>query len=439
MRELTHDAYRFVNSFDENVVTKLFTERRDRIKAIEQRMQRTVQQAFRQNMEQMRRQQNEMKQSLDMMVQDQGMRLGEIFYTLLNQTDFYHMPGKNRSPHQVAGPVVPESLPAASVTRPEAAVLGSAPPLDRQDRQVISNHHRTGDDVHAIVPEEIEVSNGCYNRQSILELLGPVLEGFREDTRRIGDITSRALNLTVDSEVKRRIDDWIVDPLGKTIWIQGPHDVARGSQNTLTAACLIALSGQSSIPSIFYFCSLKAPPYSASSCLSCKEVLSDMIKSLTVQLLLLAPENIITELDLSSSRLAQLLDPNLGAEAALQIFIDVRTLAPPYLHCMVEGAQELEDRADPRHTGVLFRALHELTDFPTSRTAWRASPMRLSETGEEKLARVTKVCFFTDGYMDALAALASLDRLEKVEYAGEAHEPGAEEGSRLMSSWDDEL
>ena len=176
-----------------------------------------------------------------------------------------------------------------------------------------------------------------------------------------------------------------------------------------------------------------------------------MIKSFTVQLLSLAPENIITGLDLFPSRLAKPLDPNLDIKAALQIFLDVRTFAPPYLHCIVESVQELEDRADTGHTRFLFRALHEIIDFPTSRTPWEAGSIRPSDPGNEKLrlsraaeteqshlTKVTKVCFFTDGYMDALSALASQDRLDKVEYAEEAHEPGAEEGSRLISSWDEE-
>ena len=435
-------ACRFIKSFDENAVTRLFTERRDRIKAIEQRMRRTVEQRFRQNLP------NIMIESLHRYFKGEGLiQLGESISMFLDQTGLRHNMHRNESPHQVATPAVSERLPTTSRTTSHSAILDNPQPLDCY----VSDRHTTSDNLHVSVLEETEVSTGCYNRQSILGSLDPIVEGFHKAVRSISDITSHALNLTVDNQVKRHIDDWIINPLGKAIWIQGPHDVSRGSQNTLTAACLIAVSGQNSVPCIFYFCSLKTPPYSEPSCLSCQEILLDMIKSFTIQLLLLAPENIITELDLSPSRLAKLLDPNLDIKATLQIFLDVRTFAPPYLHCIVEGVQELEDRTDTGHTRFLFRALHEIIDFPTSRTPWEAGSIRRSDPGDEKLrlsraaeteqsqlTKVTKVCFFTDGYMDALSALASQDRLDKVEYAEESHEPGAEEGSRLVSSWDEE-
>lgn len=103
-----------------------------------------------------------------------------------------------------------------------------------------------GDNLEVGCPEKTVVSNGRYNRHDILDLLGPIMERFRKDMKSISDITSHALNLTVDSQVKQGIDDWIANLPGKTIWIQRPHGVSRGNQNN--------------IPSIFYFCSLKTTP-----------------------------------------------------------------------------------------------------------------------------------------------------------------------------------
>ena len=89
----------------------------------------------------------------------------------------------------------------------------------------------------------------------------------------------------------------------------------------------------------------------------------------------------------------------------VQLLSDLRSVGPPYLHCVISGIEVLEDRDDMQHTHDLFRVLDALTNIHERETAIAAGE-------DENLSPITKLCFTTDGYMDALARLAEDDRVD---------------------------
>lgn len=419
---------RFLKSFDENAFQSLFQERRARIRAIEQRMQRIANLKFQQGN---RQKQGQMKQDLEMIIQNQLnhqqmiLKLGEDLYSFLD----------NKRGNLLSIKSVNPSLEPDLATSEDSTDTIQDPRLELLVEPTDSEPSLT------VMQKSQQNPEGNYDRQLILNLLEPVVKRFRDDTQAVVNITSSALHVSIDDQVKRRIDTWITNTCCEALWILGPHDVSHPSQNTLTAVCLIALSSRHDVPSLSYFCSLRTLS-SLGSRLTHKEILLDMIKSFIVQLLLRCPEHIATELDLSSSRFSMLMEPDVDIGMALELFFDVRTLAPRYMHCVIEAVQELEDRGDAQHTRQLQRALREIVKPPalwSSRNSGglgnEATEMGTPEsqrTRESELERVMKVCFTSDGYVDALAELASRDEVEKVEYAEEAGQVGAEESSDLM-------
>lgn len=419
---------RFLKSFDENAFQSLFQERRARIRAIEQRMQRIANLKFQQGN---RQKQGQMKQDLEMIIQNQLnhqqmiLKLGEDLYSFLD----------NKRGNLLSIKSVNPSLEPDLATSEDSTDTIQDPRLELLVEPTDSEPSLT------VMQKSQQNPEGNYDRQLILNLLEPVVKRFRDDTQAVVNITSSALHVSIDDQVKRRIDTWITNTCCEALWILGPHDVSHPSQNTLTAVCLIALSSRHDVPSLSYFCSLRTLS-SLGSRLTHKEILLDMIKSFIVQLLLRCPEHIATELDLSSSRFSMLMEPDVDIGMALELFFDVRTLAPRYMHCVIEAVQELEDRGDAQHTRQLQRALREIVKPPAlwssrnsgdpGREVKEMDAPEPQRTRGSELERVMKVCFTSDGYVDALAELASRDEVEKVEYAEEAGQVGAEESSDLM-------
>lgn len=418
---------RFLKSFDENAFQSLFQEQGARIRAIEQRMQRIANLKFQQGN---RQKQGQMKQDLEMIIQNQLnhqqmiLKLGEDLYSFLD----------NKRGNLLSIKSVNPSLEPDLATSEDSTDTIQDPRLELVEPT-------DSEPSLTVMQKSQQNPEGNYDRQLILNLLEPVVKRFRDDTQAVVNITSSALHVSIDDQVKRRIDTWITNPGCEAVWILGPHDVSHPSQNTLTAVCLIALSSRHDVPSLSYFCSLRTLS-SLGSRLTHKEILLDMIKSFIVQLLLRCPENIATELDLSSSRFSMLMEPDVDIGMALELFFDVRTLAPRYMHCVIEAVQELEDGGDAQHTRQLQRALREIVKPPAlwssrnsgdpGREVKEMDAPEPQRTRGSELERVMKVCFTSDGYVDALAELASRDEVEKVEYAEEAGQVGAEESSDLM-------
>lgn len=126
-----------------------------------------------------------------------------------------------------------------------------------------------------------------------------------------------------------------------------------------------------------------------------------MLKSFIAQLVTLLPESICTDADLSPVRFTSCLGESVTIAELLSLFQDLRGLGPSHLFCVVDGLQQLEERSDRAHTADLHKVVRSLCDKST----------------EE---RTFKLCFTTDGYVDALALAVSDDLLDEISFEHEA-------------------
>ncbi|KAI1131428.1 hypothetical protein F5Y10DRAFT_233646 [Nemania abortiva] len=424
---------RFRTSFDEQAIRNLFTEKRNRIKAIEQRMERYTRLEFERKTQKLhdeaRNSQVQMALDLEKMNRDQSfylpllLQLGTCVNRLLAQNAGRSFPDvEERQLHALLSDTSEFRATIASSESDETTNI-SPEPLQALEPEAENQGHTLKGHT-AASPEH-------FSKQQILELLGPITTKYGRDMQLIVETALRASRVHIYDGTKRRIDSWTTNTHSDKLWIQGLHEVSHPSQNTLTSVGLVALANNSRIPCLSYFCSLGVYDSPETSSMSCEEMLRDLLKSLIVQLLLMLPNDIETTMpNLSTRRFERLLDPHFNVEEAVLLFRDLRGLGPSYMHCVIDAIQELEDRSDSAHTKNLLRVLREI-----------ANPFGGSDKhsllGSDE-SKVVKICFVSDGYTDVLAELAQYGHIEKVEPNDEFSEPPDEDGRGLVISWQSE-
>ncbi|KAI2776545.1 hypothetical protein F4815DRAFT_503236 [Daldinia loculata] len=259
--------------------------------------------------------------------------------------------------------------------------------------------------------ETVDLSNyDWYNRDEILQTLSLIQTGYyRQHNSFVDILSSVSLEALIQSHIKTRISSWIQSINEDTIWIQGSlHGVwIPTSQNTLEAIYAKVASDNAGIANVSYFYSLRPPVFTGQPEPSKGEMLLDMVKSIIVQLVMLLPEELYTDMNLSTERFLRLTDPGVNINTALSLMRDIRVFAPPYLNCIVEGLEKVESPTDARHTRDLLRTLLELSKH----TPELASNVRV---GDYVAAKAVKACFTSTGNVVALDNMVNTGRAEKV-------------------------
>ncbi|KAK8064510.1 hypothetical protein PG994_007148 [Apiospora phragmitis] len=221
-------------AFDEQAFHDLFTEKRKRIKSIGNRMSRHAEGAHMQadltsQRDTRRRQQSEMERTLTQIMHKLGIDVRAVLESkVIRPLDHNH-----NEPLLTPGEVAFEPGPVMSL-----------PEETPRAKDVADN-------------DETPVTSCCSVRD-VLGLLEPIAVKHNYRIQELVRLTSPALEVAVDVQIKRRLRTWISSLVSNTIWIQGPHDVSHPSQNTLAAACLVGLENTAKIPCISYFGSLQS-------------------------------------------------------------------------------------------------------------------------------------------------------------------------------------
>ncbi|KAL8649651.1 MAG: hypothetical protein Q9210_004275 [Variospora velana] len=414
IRDLYVVVFEFLTSFDERAFEKLFSEKKGRICAIEQRMLHLTTLDFQIGVNE---KVNKLEEGFQKIFECQEgsatdqrrlfLELGTSIQRLLDE----------RADQRTL-----------QITEVEHALaLGSGIPLTLQPKHpqesTMAHHH----------PEfkEIVVSDYSYRRNGILDAIPLLKIACTHEIQALLDMTTQASQLMIDAEVQRQLFQWNKDPSFNNLWIQGPHEVSNPSQNTLAAVCLVALSRQNDIPCVFFFCALTPVDRGDNGQWSTERALMNMVKSLAIQLIFLLPETFVSMRNLSLNRFERLQNDLLGIEGTLDLLQDLRSLVPPYLHCVISGIEHLEDRGDEQHSRNLLRVLSTVTGGykHSARADLHQHRDRANEQAEKvsESLQTTKTCFTTDGHADSLAQLVEQDCLMKVEYSDEAEQRPVEE------------
>ncbi|SCV47898.1 uncharacterized protein FFB14_10082 [Fusarium fujikuroi] len=399
---------RFLTSFDDGAFSRLFTSKKERMLVIERRMERHVNLDFRhrttESLEMVIQSQKELLFRLPNQLNEQRLFLGESLQQLLEQQKIF---------------ILDRPQPTLITKMIEGIVEG------RSDVAV-------DDQIRPHTPE-LEAPLGSqahyrYNRAEIQAELAIFTTQWRDQVEHLTEASKQASLLQLDRQVHHRLQTWLRDLSTTNFWIQGPYDVSRPSQNSMTAASLTALAWTHNIPFVAYFCTFTdhdafGMPTRAS--------LEAFMASIIMQLVQLIPERGYSRADLCPARFADFAKGALDVGETLQLIRDVRELGPRLVHIFIDNLQVLEDRSDQAYTRDFLSTIASLCRLNGGS---QLSEIATAPDTSELMFR-TKICFTTEGYVDGLAQAVELQLLNKVEFDLETTEPTSMEvGGRL--EWD---
>jgi hypothetical protein len=399
---------RFLTSFDDGAFSKLFTAKKGRMLAIERRMERHVNLNFRHRttecLEMVIQSQKELLDRLPNQLNEQRLFLGESLQQLLEQQQLFIMerPQPTLVTSMIEGST--EECPVASDGDANEPLL---PELEA--RPCPQAHHR-------------------YNRGEIQAELIDFTTLWKNQVEHLTEAVKQASLLQIDRHVHQRLVTWLRGLSSTNFWIQGPHDISRPGQNSMTAASLTALARTHNIPFVAYFCTFTDHDALGTSK---RAGLEAFMASIVTQLVQLIPERGYSRADLSPARFAALAQGTLDVGETLQLIRDVRELGPRLVHIFIDNPQVLEDRSNEAYTRDFLSAIAALCRLNGGS---QSSESAVSPDTNE-LVFGTKICFTTEGYVDGLAQSVELQLLDKVGFDLETTEPiSAEVGERL--DWD---
>ena len=208
----------------------------------------------------------------------------------------------------------------------------------------------------------------------------------------VGSLVDQSSELEVHVEIFNRMRDWNAAKVSQALWIHGPFQASIPSRYTLLSAYAVRIARQASVPIITHFCSLGVGPLG----------LTNMLYSLTLQVIDLLPSTFNSKSDFSAARFEHLDGTRDSLPAAISLFHDLIGVGPPILFCIIDGLQFLETKEN--------KAL--LTDFvEVLHSAGRSI--------DSEAQQVVKTLFTTDGFSDALAILKGRERLDTIDFTGE--------------------
>lgn len=237
-------------------------------------------------------------------------------------------------------------------------------------------------------------------RQEILARI-PDLDKHAQRAEELERLLRRSSQLQVDKRVALELQKWLSVREPASQWIEGPAHASLPSQNTLAAVAIAAVLQQRHCV-VSYFCRLTGPQGTTQG-------LRSLIKSLIIQLTVLLPPSLYTATDLSSERFELAMRNDSAIHVSLSLLSDLQRLVSRAIIYVIDSMQVLEDRSDRGHT----RELHDFTSHMCN---------EILHTSIH-----SKLCFFTDGYVDVLARAAASATLKAFKFDLESDERMADD------------
>ena len=241
----------------------------------------------------------------------------------------------------------------------------------------------------SIPQDPVQQTDASAKSQDLSELAAQLQK--HHDGKHIELLIRRSYDLKVNSEVFQLIQQWLQQPLSKTLWICGPSQVPKPSRNTIISASIIEKARKAKAPIIAYFYvrSNKANTEDP------KMILVEMAYSLISQLLNTMQHIFVDDSGLVAIRLSKMDGSLSSLLEALVLLKDLLSMGPELLFCIVDGLENFGHlvRDDP--------SLRRLLDIlqPSSKK---------QSTSSNKM----KTLFTTDGFTDALIHLPVEERLD---------------------------
>ncbi|KAK8176778.1 hypothetical protein BC567DRAFT_180307 [Phyllosticta citribraziliensis] len=232
------------------------------------------------------------------------------------------------------------------------------------------------DDIKKESPEHDEPENPADARpywtsktvQEATENLGRFVQ-----TEKINNLSAQSRYLSVNHNVYHSLASWASKGASEARWIAGPPPDAQPSQNTLTAAFIVAALRNLGVPVVSYFCAYDPSRYRS---FDLEEELLKMVYALIHQIAAALPEQLDFEtsrgaaLDLSTERVVQFGLRKDSLAQAIELLEEVLSVGPPLLYVIIDGLQVLDKASNgsglksclQRFVGILGDAVKASSD-----------------------------------------------------------------------------
>lgn len=289
--------------------------------------------------------------------------------------------------------------------------------------------------------EGITVASFLSDQRGSLDMdhqLRPLKSRLAEYLAELAHLTTIITGLDIDAIVRQRVLSWVGKNENTILWIQGPASVHRPSQNTGLALLLVAPAETSDVKYVHHFCAIGSSLQRTPN----RDIqLMDMLQSLITQLILCIPNERLPFIEVLQTHMTELQDETITFDDALRMLEPLRQAIPSSLFVIIDCFQDLEDRGQNEYTIRLLRLIGTLCSLGTSPGAFNSTGTKRHTSCASADGQVTsddskwnkdsecltKICFTTDGGMDALAMVEDEGLLDKVEYSLEADDPGCDE------------
>jgi len=248
---------------------------------------------------------------------------------------------------------------------------------------------------HANEHGDSKIATRPFEQQEMLSRI-PNLASHTQRPEEFQRLLERASQLQIDKRTTEVLQRWISVQEPTNQWIEGPPQVAVPSQNTLTSVAVTALLQQRHCV-VSYF---RHPDSTQNK----RQALRSLVRSLIVQLAGFLPPRVFTAVDMSSQRFELAMETDGEIVKSLSLFSDLQKLVSRAVIYVIDGLQALEDRSDRDHT----RNLYDFTSLMCNGILNPHAP--------------SKLCFFTDGYVDALARAVEAGTLKSSRFELESDE-----------------
>ncbi|KAI7291255.1 hypothetical protein KC343_g314 [Hortaea werneckii] len=208
-----------------------------------------------------------------------------------------------------------------------------------------------------------------------------------------------------------KLHNWLDGAVGSNLWIQGPAHMPSPSQTTLTSIALMVALQNRGCQALSFFCdSIRTAQ------LNPRQILSELVHCLIAQLVPHLPSVIPSDRDLSPSRFSAACKQDCPVEDTLALLRDIVNFVESPDYFLIDGMQALEQRADAEHTQNLSCMIEYLCG---------------TDAEHGVMSPANKVCFTSDGFVDALALQAQRGQLEKVSFELESDDVQADDVASL--------
>lgn len=271
--------------------------------------------------------------------------------------------------------------------------------LDQEAKTKLVEKVSENEEAEVVLTNTFENANRIY-KQSLQKVICNL--GLSLPMRTPDMLLTSAPDLGIEPDVFDALKKWTTNMTSSFLWIEGPADIEIPSLNTMTSVSLVGVAQRSSASYLAWFGQSSRARNHTDRAKRCAEGLVSIVYTLISQLTNQLPEVFKCDVDLSNVRFTCLNGTEDSIPPATLLLEDLLNIFPNPLLCVIDGLQYLTYGAKKDTIACICNLVEVLCTQNNFQIGAR------------------KVCFTTDGYIEALSNATNTVNLSRVTYETES-------------------